>query len=103
MLWLKRKHSVKLSYGAGQIRTDFLHGIIQQLIVVPNNENTIWSLRILDSEQDVIYQIVDHVGRLDDRNGVPVGMDQQERLTIDIYDSTANENFDLILKVREGL
>ena len=70
-------------------------------MVIPASENTVWSMKIIDAEEDIIYDIKDYEGRLDDKEGTPVGKDRQQPINIVFYDSTANENIKVILKVKE--
>ena len=101
MLWDKTRYKVMLSGGRGQFTTKEMRDLIQHLIVRPASNDTVWSMVILDGEQDPIYEVVDHVGRLDEFIGIPVGRDKKEKLNIQIYDTTANEQFDVIFKVKE--
>ena len=101
MLWDKTKYELKLKGGCGQIRTTGMHGLIQHLIIEPTSLDTIWSLIIKDGDEDIIYKLIDHEGRLDEIRGLPIGKDKPEKLNVLIYDSTINENFNLIFKVRE--
>lgn len=101
ILWNKTSYQVKLHGGVGRIATEPMHGLIQHLIVIPSSKNTVWSMRILDQEEDVIYEVIDHEGRLDDKDGLPVGKDMQQKVDIIFYDSTSNEKMRIILKVKE--
>lgn len=101
MLWNKEKHIVSIRGGAGHVTTNPLHGLIQQLIVMPDSDSTIWSLKIIDKEGDTILDIRDHKGRLDDRQGLPVGRDSSQKVSIFFSDVTKNEKIVIILKVRE--
>ena len=101
MLWDKNKFSIRLHGGRGFIKTEPMHGLIKHLIVIPEHEDTVWSMEIKDGQGDSIFDIKDIDGRLDDRNELPVGVSQPEKLDISIYDSTSNENFDVIFKVME--
>lgn len=101
ILWDKKSYQVKLHGGCGRILTEPIHGLLQHLMVIPNSKETIWSMRIVDQEEDVIYDIQDHEGRLDDKEGLPVGKDRQQPINIVFYDSTANENIKVVLKVKE--
>ena len=103
ILWDKKVYRVKLHGGYGKILTDPLHGLIQHLMVVPEKKDTVWSIGIIDEENDMIYERIDHVGRLDDKEGLPVGKDKQQKINIKIYDSTSNENFKVVLKIREHI
>lgn len=101
ILWDKKTYLIKLHGGRGAILTDPIHGLIQHLMVVPENKDTVWSMRIIDAEGDSIYEVVDHTGRMDDKEGLPVGKDMQQKINVEFYDSTSNENIRLILKVKE--
>lgn len=103
MLWDKRKYEIQVKGGCGELLTDGMHGLIQQLIVTPDSKNTIWSISIRDKGNDIVYELIDHEGRLDEKSGIPVGADQQERLSINIFDTTANEKFEILFIVRERL
>lgn len=101
MLWDKNKYAVKLHGGRGRLVTKPMHGMIQHLIVSPANDTTVWSLSICDGEGDEIVYRSDILGRFDDRQELPVGRDKPESLAVLLFDSTANEEFDVIFKVRE--
>lgn len=101
MLWDKTKYLIRTSQGEGNVRTGAMHGLIQHLIVCPQSADTVWSLLIADKDNDVIYACEDVEGRLDEREGIPVGQDKPEPLSIKIYDTTANEPFEVIFKVKE--
>ena len=101
MLWNKTVYRIKLNGGHGMVVTKPVRDLIQHLIVRPFSMDTIWSMVILDKANDPLYEVVDHQGRLDEFRGIPVGMDQSEPLNIQIYDTTANEQFDIIFKVKE--
>ena len=58
-------------------------------------------MQIVDAEGDIIYDRRDHEGRLDDKDGLPVGKDTQQKIEIKFFDTTKNENFDVVMKVKE--
>ena len=101
MLWDKRKYILKIKGGCGQLITDGFHGLIQQLLVSPQTKDTIWSMDIFDRDNDLIYKIHDHEGQLNDRQGLPVGKDQPERLTVRFYELTKNEDMSVIFNIKE--
>ena len=101
MLWDKTKFIVKIKGGKGNCLTLGMHGLIQHLIIIPENKNTVWSMKLLDQDGDVIYDIVDHVGRLDDKEGLPVGRDTKQALRVMFDEVTSNERITIIFKVRE--
>ena len=102
MLWEKTRYRVNLRGGKAEFKTTPMHGLIQQMIIEPANETTVWSAQILDSEGDRIFGVKDHIGRLDNFDGLPVGRDTPEQLKVLIYDTTSNEPFCVMFKVREG-
>lgn len=103
MLWLKRKYELRLHGGSGNFSTGDMFGMIQHLIVIPESPETVWSMIIKDKDQDIVYETIDHVGRLDDKQILPVGGDKPDKLFGKIYDSTSNEKFEIIFKVREAM
>lgn len=102
MSWRKEKNTVLIKRGQGQIVTTLLRGFIQQLIVTPDSSDTIWSMTILDKDNDCIYMVKDHQGQLNDRQGLSVGKDQMEKLTINFDELTKNENIKVILNIKEN-
>ena len=103
MLWEKKKYTVNVSHGEGKVKTSAMFGVIQHIIVIPKSKDTVWSMIIKDAEQDIIYHLNDHEGRLDDKQNLPVGVSKSEELTIEIFDTTANEDFDVMFKIREAV
>ena len=87
--------------GRGDILTYPLHWFIHHFAVIPGSKDTIWSMKITDAEDDVIYERVDHEGRLDDKEGLPVGKDTQQKIRVEFFDTTKNETFKMLIKVRE--
>ena len=69
--------------------------------MIPESRNTVWSMKLIDQEGDEIYDIVDHIGRLDDKEGLPVGRDTKQVIRIMFDEVTANERINVIFKVRE--
>ena len=90
-----------LRKGGAQIRTTPMHGLIQHIVVSPSHVDTVWSMDILDRDNDLIYTRRDCEGRLDDKEGLPVGRDKPECLDIILYDATANEKFNVMFKVKD--
>lgn len=101
MLWNKTRYIIKLRGGHGQMATDGMFGLIHHMIVNPESSDTIWSMQIKDRDNDVIYEILDHEGRLDQHPDLSIGQDKQERLMLRIFDSTCNEKVTVIFKVKE--
>jgi hypothetical protein len=101
MLWRKYKYVVEIKGGQGRKTTEEMHGLIQHLIVIPADDRMVWSMKILDKESDAILDVRDHHGRLDDRQGIPVGADTQQKVTIVFDGVTENKKMVVILRVRE--
>lgn len=101
MLWDKTKYAIQLRRGRGECKTSPMHGLIQQIVVTPKNPLTVWSMDILDGDLDMIYTRQDWEGRLDDKDGLPVGRDKPECLSVRIYDATENDKFEVVFKLKE--
>ena len=101
MFFDKRRYIVNISGGKGSINTDRLRGMVAHFVVRPKSELTIWSLDVLDKESDEMREIKNHVGRLDDFNGITLGKDDQELVTLRFYDVSSNEPIKVIFKIRE--
>lgn len=102
MSWRKEKYMVSIRRGQGQVTTNSLRGFIQQLIVTPESIDTIWSMVVLDKDNDCIYSVKDHQGQLNDRQGLSVGKDQMEQLKIQFDELTKNELIKVVLNIKEG-
>lgn len=104
MLWGKKKYSVQLRNGRGNFETEEMHGLVHHLIVIPKRNDTIWSMQLSDNEGDVVFDVKDIEGRLDDKEGLPLGGlsgTPRESLKGTIYDSTFNDSFEVIFRVKE--
>ena len=101
MLWMKRRYLVPIHGGCGELKTDELHGLIQQIVVEPTKLDTVWSLRVLDRDNDDVLNIKDHEGILNDRQGLPVGKDTPEYLRFVFEEMTANEPIKVLLNIKE--
>lgn len=101
MLWDKKKYLVFIKGGKGQFNTGKMRGCIEHLIVIPQTNTTVWRMSIVDSDGDVIYD-KSHIGRLDDREGLPVGTAKQEICTVLFAEVNRNEPITVIFKVREA-
>jgi len=101
MLWDKIKNEVNIQGASGYATTKKMHGLIQHIIVIPKRNDIIWTLRILDSDNDVIFEKIDHKGRLDDKEGLPIGKDKQESVRLMFDEVTENLPIKVILKLRE--
>ena len=100
MFWDKKKYKVKSRGGKIQFNTKEIRGVVEHLIVKPH-DSVMWSMIILDKDGDEIYDRRGHLGRLDDKDGLPVGTDTQEKVTVKLFDITENTEFDIIFRVRE--
>jgi hypothetical protein len=78
-----------------------MFGVIQQIIVLPEHRDTIWSMEMVDKDGDALYEIIDNEGRLFEEREIPIGFQSSEEPLLKIYDSTSNEKFKVIVKVRE--
>ena len=83
------------------MNTDKLSGTVMHCIIKPESLDTIWNLIILDKEGDELVEIRDHVGRLDDREGLFLGKDAQEKLTLSFNQVSKNEPIKVIFKTQE--
>ena len=102
MLFNKFKKSFEIKFGRAQGNTTKLRGIVDHLMVIPNSKDTVWSMKMIDLDSDVIYEVEDWDGRLDDKLGLPLGGDKQEKMTIVFNNVSRNENIDVIMKIREN-
>lgn len=82
-----------------------MRGMVEHLIIRPDTVNggcpTSWDMTIIDKEGDELYEITDHAGRLDDREGFPLGKDAQEKLTLKFTNVSRNEPIKVIFRIRE--
>ena len=101
MLWDKKVYNIRLHGGKARLVTEPMRGLIQHMMVIPATIDTVWSMSLTDKDGDKIYDIHDHDGRLDDREGIPVGRDTQQPLEVNFYESTKNELFSVIFKIKE--
>lgn len=101
MFWDKKKYIVKIKGSGAQKNTIKMRGMAEHLIVEPDSDDTIWSLKIIDKEGDVIFDKRNHSGRLDDKDGLPIGKDDSEILTMNFYKVSKNEDIKIIFRIRE--
>ena len=97
----KSKSVVTLKGGKGYLTTEKLRGLAEHIIINPTSKDTEYDVVIVDKEGDCIYERLNHVGRLDDKEGLPIGKDQQEAVTVYISNASKNENVTVIFKVRD--
>lgn len=110
MLWDKETYKIDVNNGCGSVETKPVSGLLSHLVIEPIFDDTRWNLKILDSDKDVIYS-KDCIGRLDDKEGLPVGRAALESLKLCIVGAYRrkffikkpinNEQFHVIIKVRE--
>lgn len=101
MYFDKRRYIIPIVGGTGVKNTESLRGMVVHMIVRPENPETIWSLTIYDKEDDELLEVVDHSGRLDDRNGLPLGKDAQEIITLKFFNVTTKDPIKVIFKTKE--
>lgn len=103
MLFQNSKYELVLNGGCSSKKLDRMYGVIQHFIVIPDNKDTIWSMQLLDKDNDAIYEIIDQEGRYDENREIPIGHQNGEEPVLRIFDSTSNEKFKVIIKIREIL
>lgn len=101
MYFDKKRYIVPIKGGKGQTNTDKLRGMVVHLIIRPDDPEAVWDMTILDKEGDELVEIVDHCGRYDDKAGLPLGKDAQEKLTIVFDRVTGNKPIKVIFKTQE--
>lgn len=101
MLWQNTKNTLQLSNGEITIKLPGMFGVIQHLIITPSNRETIWSAQLIDKDDDVVFEVLNHDGRFDDKSNIPVGNQGPEEYRLRVFDATANDKFKAIVKVRE--
>ena len=101
MHWHKCKYLVTLKGGKGFLTTEKLRGLADHIIITPKSVDTEYDVLMIDRDGDCIYECRNHVGRLDDKDGLPIGKDQQESLTVLFENASKNEKMTVIFKVRD--
>ena len=101
MFWDKKKYVVQIKGGKGSVNTSEMRGMVQHLIIRPKSLDTEWDLVMLDKDKDEVFEVKNHIGRLDDKSGLPLGRDKQEKLTISFDNVSKNEPIKVIFKVKE--
>jgi hypothetical protein len=100
MFWDKRKYIFKIEGGVCSKNTEALKGRAEHIIIEPQSDSTMWSMEILDKDNDCIYKKMGY-GRMDDKEGLPLGSDKTDKLTIKFVDVSRDEPIKVILKIRE--
>jgi len=103
MLFHKNKFVLKIRHGRGEAYTTNLRGVISHFIVAPDRDDVIWNLKVLDSDNDVILQVKDHIGRLDYKEGIVVGKSKEEALRLLFSEVSYNIPFQIIFIVQEKI
>lgn len=101
MFFYKRKYIVEIKGGEGKINSENLRGMVKHLIVRPKSLETVYDFKMLDKEGDEMIEVFNHKGRLDDREGIPLGKDQLEKMTFVFENVTHNDPIKIILKIEE--
>ena len=101
MLWDKKKYTVTISSGSGSFNTDFMRGLVEHLMIIPDSTTNVYDVTMTDKDGDVVYRRIGETGRLDDKDGLPVGRARSEKLTVVFSNCTSNEDIKCIFKVRE--
>lgn len=101
MLWDKKKTTITVVGGVGSANTLPMKGKIEHLMVIPTTSTNEWTLNLTDKDGDIIHVRTSETGRVDDKEGLAVGKDTSEKLTITLSGVTIDEDIDIIFKVRE--
>ena|SRR3990167_11200729 len=101
MFFDKKKYIVKIAGGKGICTTDKMRGRVEYLIVRPDEHETEWDLKVVDRDGDELLEIENWVGRMDDRKGIPVGRDSQEKLTLQFSNVSYNRPIKVIFIIKE--
>jgi len=103
MLWDKKKFILR----PGKHETSPFKGVIDHIIVIPPTEKVSYNFYILDSDGDILFQAKKRRGRIDDKDGLPVGEEKQEPLLLIItenkgfFSKPTDLHFTVIFKTRE--
>src|SRR3990167_7717651 len=100
MLWDKKKYTITVDSGSGSANTDTMRGLCEHFIVIPTTTTTVYDITLTDRDGDVIYRRIGETGRLDDKEGIPLGKDRQDKLTINLTNVSNNEDIVIIFKNR---
>ena len=101
MFFDKKRYIVPIKGGKGSVNSEGMRGMTEQFIVIPQTEDTVWDLTLVDKESDELAEYKNHKGRLDDRRGLPLGKDKTEKVTISFTNVSRNEDIKVIFKIRE--
>lgn len=75
--------------------------MVVHFIVRPQTKDTVWDLVLFDREGDELFEVSEQTGRHDYKDGLPLGKDAQEKLTICFSGVTKNEPIKVIFKTQE--
>lgn len=101
MIHDKKSYTVTISGGLGSFNTDPMRGMIDQLLIIPATSTNTYNINMVDRDGDMIYQMNNAFGRIDDRSGLPIGKDISEKWTVSFSSVGVNETIKVIFKVRE--
>ena len=101
MFFDKRRYLISIRGGKGQVATEALRGIVQQLIVRPSSPLICWDMCVLDSDGDELFELRDFTGRYDGKEVLAIGRDDMERLTIKFSRVSENKPIKVIFKIKE--
>lgn len=101
MLTDKKRQVVTISGGTASVNTGFMRGFIGLITITPQTSTTVWDLNIKDKDSDIIYLRTSETGTISDRAEIPVGLDNQEKFTMNFTNVTANEPITVVFRIRE--
>lgn len=102
MLYNKQKLTVTISGGTGSVNTAGLKGFIELMTVTPTTSTNVWDMTIKDKDRDIIFNRQSETGTLFYIDGLPVGLDEFEKLNISFANVTINEVITVALRIREA-
>ena len=100
MFWDKKKYTISIVGGRGQFNTEKMRGLVEHLIIKPGSKDTAYNIRMTDKDGDDIYD-KRYMGRVDDKDGLPIGKDTQEKVSVFFTNVSKNDVFDVIFITRE--
>ena len=101
MLFKKDKYIIKVNHGYGEKKTDNLRGIINNLIIEPEQEQVMYDISIIDEDNDEIMFWNDIVGKVSLFCHIPAGKCTQESIKVILKNVSHNIDFKIILLTRE--
>ena len=106
MFFDKKKYIVPISGGKGIVNTTAMRGMVVHLIIRPEPPDkdepvTEWALQVFDKDGDELMEVFDHEGRLDYTEGIPLGKDAQEKLTLSFTRVSKNKPIKVVFLIKE--